>query len=265
MWGYRIAGTSVGPTRLEPLLGTFPFTGVFGHPTCTPESFFHDAPTASSAASTFSSAATLRAPISAPHNTLFPHSSLASIACARSSASSAPPMRNKSSSVRFKRIVSVTNVSNERSHGAPLASLARSTTMDGNPDTSSHPRLRASRQHNTAASTFPSVICALALSSSVSRVVVATATVAVCGRRGRRGGARRSLFLVLLLLLLLLRFFRLRLLRLRLGVAAAAVRGCRVGRLLLGERLGKPRLQHALDARRVEPALAQLLAELRDF
>jgi hypothetical protein len=32
------------------LLGTFPFTGVFGHPTCTPESFFHDAPTASRAA-----------------------------------------------------------------------------------------------------------------------------------------------------------------------------------------------------------------------
>ena len=49
-WGYRIAGTSVGPTRLEPLLGIFPLTGVFGHPTCTPESFFHDAPTASRAA-----------------------------------------------------------------------------------------------------------------------------------------------------------------------------------------------------------------------
>ena len=47
--GFRIAGTSVGPTRLEPLLGTFPFTGVFGHPTCTPESS-HDAPTASRAA-----------------------------------------------------------------------------------------------------------------------------------------------------------------------------------------------------------------------
>ena len=31
------------------MLGTFPFTGVFGHPTCTPESF-HDAPTASRAA-----------------------------------------------------------------------------------------------------------------------------------------------------------------------------------------------------------------------
>ena len=30
------------------LLGTLPFTGVFGHPTCTPE-FFHDAPTASRA------------------------------------------------------------------------------------------------------------------------------------------------------------------------------------------------------------------------